>query len=287
VCGGLGVALGFVGVLAEAAAHYGQSASAAKGEELAKALYKLAWSHYHADKLNEAAAAFDQLIDRCPDSEFTAEAHYLAGLILQKQDKHRDAIARFRKALAAKPSAEYRERSLVQIGQSQQALGKWADALKTYQTAIEEFPQGKLHLDATYGVGLASQHLGAYKDAEEAFAKVIAATKTELAARAQYGLGEIEFLQGNYKEAIAKLLAVEITYAYDTWRAASMLKVMECHLKLGNAERARYYRDELARKFPKSDCVPKADKLLAQAAKGEKPDVPKKKGAPGAEEPEP
>ena len=93
--------------------------------------------------------------------------------------------------------------------------------------------------------------------------------------------------QGNYKEAIAKLLAVEITYAYDTWRAASMLKVMECHLKLGNAERARYYRDELARKFPKSDCVPKADKLLAQAAKGEKPDVPKKKGAPGAEEPEP
>jgi TolA-binding protein len=251
----------------EAAVHYAACAEAVgranlHADDFAKALYTLAWSHYQAEKFVEAAAAFDQLIEKAPDSPFTAEAQYLVGLIRQREDKHAEALARFAKALDAKPAPKYEERSLVQAGQSQQALAKWGDALKSYQRALEKFPDSELKLDATYGLGLASQHLGAYADAEDAFRKVVAATKTELAARAQYGLGECAFLQGNTKEALKQLLAVEITYAYEKWRAASLLKVMECHAKLGNPERVRYYYKELSEKFPKADSLSDARKLV-------------------------
>jgi hypothetical protein len=37
---------------------------------------------------------------------------------------------------------------------------------------------------------------------------------------------------------------------------------MECHVKLGNADRVRYYHKELTRKFPKSEHLPAANKLL-------------------------
>ena len=78
----------------QAATHYRACAKAAKGDELAKALYKLAWALYHAEKLDDAAATFDQLIAKAPDSPFTAEAHYLVGLIRQKQGRHADALER-------------------------------------------------------------------------------------------------------------------------------------------------------------------------------------------------
>jgi TolA-binding protein len=264
---------------ADAAKHYDACAKALKGEELAKALYKLAWCHYHSfdlaqdrpEKLDEAAATFSDLLRRVPESTFLAEAHYLIGLILQRQNKHQDAIAAFQKALASEPSPKHEEGALYQTGQSQQALGKWADALKSHKGTLEKFPDGEMKLDATCGVGLASQHLGAYADAQDAYKKVIAATKTELAARAQYGLGECDFLQEKYKDALARFLAIEITYAYDKWSAAALLKVAECHAKLGNADRARFYADDLAKKFPNSELLPQARKLV-ESLRAKKPE---------------
>ena len=248
---------------ARSAKHYQACAAATKADdERAKALYKLAWSHYNAEKLPDAAKAFDALLARFPDTGFAAEAHYLSGVILQKGDAHAQAVTRFEQALAAGPPAKYRERALYQTGQSQQALGKWALALKAYQATLDDFPAGDLRLDATYGLGLASQHLGAYADAEDAFRKVIAETKTELAARAQYGLGECSFLQDKYKEALPRLLAVEIRYAYKKWRAAALLKTMECHAKLGNPARVRFYHADLTKKFPDSEFLPAAQKLV-------------------------
>ena len=46
---------------AEAATHYEACARGAKDEELAKALYKLAWSLYHTEEFEKAAALRDEL----------------------------------------------------------------------------------------------------------------------------------------------------------------------------------------------------------------------------------
>jgi TolA-binding protein len=247
---------------AEAAKHYQAAADRAAGDDLPKALYNLGWSLDKAEKPDEAAAAFDRLAGRAPDGPFAAEAHCLIGLIRQRQSKHDEAAARFQRALAAKPSPRIDEVALFGFGESLRTLGKPREALGTYQALIARYPEGRLRLDAQCGCGLASQQLGAYADAQEAFRKVIAATKTEAAARAQYGLGECEFLQGHYKEALAQYLAVDIRYAYEKWRAAALLRAMECHAKLGNRERVRFYHAQLAEQFPKSELLPQANKLL-------------------------
>lgn len=120
-----------------------------------------------------------------------------------------------------------------------------------YQNALRDFTSGKYDLSR--------QEFGDYLKYFPA---------TDLASNAQFYLGEIAYMQGDYQGATAEYDKVIVNYPKSYKLAAALLKKGESFEKLGQkASAVRQYR-EVERRFPGSDEARRAQgrlKVLAPA----------------------
>ncbi|MFN9540396.1 MAG: tetratricopeptide repeat protein, partial [Planctomycetota bacterium] len=103
--------------------------------------------------------------------------------------------------------------------------------------------------------------LGKLGDAAACFEQVASgASGTELAAEAQWRIGETRLAQENHAEALSAYLEVSEGGAYPHWQAAALLQAGKCEERLGNRVAAlRHYRDLLQR-FPDSEFAVQAQR---------------------------
>ncbi len=88
------------------------------------------------------------------------------------------------------------------------------------------------------------------------YEKVIAKTGREAAARAQLGIGEIQFQQKNYAEAKKSFFKTAYGYSYPRWQAEATYQSGRCFEALGKKEEAIKQYRELIEKYPQSDQTP-------------------------------
>ena len=79
-----------------------------------------------------------------------------------------------------------------------------------------------------------------YSSAEARLQAVIARRTDEVGAEAQYRIGELEAIRGEYREAVTQLLRVKYVYpgAAD-WIARAFLKLGECYIALRETAKAK------------------------------------------------
>jgi TolA-binding protein len=142
-------------------------------------------------------------------------------------------------------------------------LKRWADVVASADAYRADAPKDPQLADVEYARGRALQGLARFDDARAAFQAVIDARKGgDLAALAQWSLGETYFHQKNYRQAIREFLKVDILYDAPTWQAAALFEAGKAYEQLDQWADAAEMYERLRDKFPKDPKAAEAKSLL-------------------------
>lgn len=134
-----------------------------------------------------------------------------------------------------------------------------ADMAKAKNDAVNSSP------DALYLKGLDSLKAGDVATAREQFTKFLDQNPThELAANAQYWIGETYYTEKNYDSAILAYQAVIKNYPGKDKVVAAMLKQAMAFNAIRDTKSARFVLKKLIEGFPKSDEAKKAKAMLKE-----------------------
>ncbi len=247
----------------DAAKQYAQAVAKAGNDDLAeKAQHKLGWSLYMKPDYPAAQAAFEEQRRRWPKGPLSADAAFMIAESLFQQKKYDLAAAAYASApKSAIANAEVL--SLLHCAQANAQLKKWADALRLLDQLIKEHADNELVPEALFEKGMALRALDKPGDAVKAWEAVVAATGREVAARAQFMIGQIQFEQKQHEEAIKSFFRVIYGYGFEQWQADASYEAARCFEVLKKTEQALKLYEELVTKYPNSDKASLAKERIA------------------------
>lgn len=274
----------------EAQYHVGESAFAAKDYTAAalayyaviekedgtplgeKAVYKLAWCYYHQENFADAQKSFAYQRQRFRTGPLAGDAAFMEAECLFKLARWAEALKAY-EALPALENREFRALAALHAGQAAGQLAQWEVAARHLAAGAEKFSDSPWAPEILYELGWAQQNLGRLPDAQATYQRAIAATDkvgragSEVAARAQFMIGEIQFQNKDHAEAVKSFFKVAYGYASPKWQAEATYEAARCFEVLNKKSQAARLYQELAEKYPQSDKVPLARERLAELAR--------------------
>ncbi len=228
------------------------------GEE---ATYKLGLCYYLLDDLKNARQTFNHQQLTWPGGSLVCDAAFWEAESAFRQKDYKQALPVYEKV--EKPSSQQiAVLTLLHGAQAAGQLEKWEQCLALAGKCVEQFPDSPQLAQAMYEQGRAEQNLGKLNQAMATYAKVITKSNAEPAAAAQFMIGEIQFGQKKYAEAIASFFRVIGGYGYPRWQADASYEAGRCFEVLGKKPQAVKQYQRLVEKFPKSDKVPLAKERI-------------------------
>ena len=137
----------------------------------------------------------------------------------------------------------------------------WSTAYEFAQSISKRFPQFPQQQEANYLLGRCLSSQGRFREARDYFQEVIdspSAAGGELAAVAQWMVGESYLHQKNYVEAIRAYHRVETLHEFPKWQAAALFQAAKCHELLQQPDEARTLYDQLLQDYPRSSFASEA-----------------------------
>ena len=241
---------------------YYEAMNAAAGTPLGeKAGYRLGWSYYHQGNFTDAEKTFDYQLATYPDGELAAEAAFARAECLFKQNKFKKALQAYT-AVKELKNPDFQALLSLHAGQSAGQLKLFKESVDWLEKCSREFPDSKHLPQALYEQGWARQNLNQADEAVKLYKDVTSRDDQDLAARAQFMIGEIEFAQKKHEEAIKSFFVVVYGYASPKWRAEAAFEAARCFEVLGKKTQAVKMYRELMELFPDSDkAKPAADRI--------------------------
>jgi TolA-binding protein len=139
--------------------------------------------------------------------------------------------------------------ALLRLGEVQAELGKYDASAQTYSMFLQKFPNDALAPRARFGIGWSLENRKKYDEARAEYKKVIAASNSETAARAQFQIGETYLGEGKFDLALPALLAVEDVYAYPQWSARALFESGRVFEELKQVDQAKKQYEQVAAKY--------------------------------------
>lgn len=251
------------GKFLEAARAYYQAAEKAESSPLGeKASYKLGWAYFRINDFAKAAQTFHYQRRRWPQGPLADDALFMEAECLFKQEKWQEALNTY--GLVKAPSnKEFLVLAQLHSAQAAAQLKQWDKALDLAKQCATEHPDSGYLAQALYEQAWALHNLGKLDEAVKGYEAVVAqGGSQEIAARAQFMIGEIQFDQKNHKEAIRSFYRVIAGYAYPQWQADAMYEAARCFELLGMKDQAVSQYKELLEKHPQSKKVPLAKERI-------------------------
>jgi TolA-binding protein len=188
--------------------------------------YWVAEAHYRLKNYDEAGRRFQQLLERTAD-----------------QNEGWLAIIPMRRA---------------QVFAHQR---KWLDAREVAEKIEPRFPQFAQQHEVDYLIGRSFASQGKFSDARTFYQKVVdapTARDSEMAAMAQWMMGETYFHQKKLNEAMDAYHRVYSLYEFAHWRAASLLQSGKCYEAKGETSEAIRLYEQILSDFPQTPFAKKA-----------------------------
>ncbi|NQT12599.1 MAG: tetratricopeptide repeat protein [Planctomycetes bacterium] len=248
-----------------AVAYYRAMKTAGKSELDEKAAHKLAWSYYHRNEFQKAHQTFGYQRITYPQGTLAADAAFMEAECLFKQEKYQEALAAF-EPVGKLSNPDFQILRLLHAGQAATQLKQWEKSLQFLQQGTDQFPDSPYAPQAFYEQGWAQQSLANFDQAVKLYQRVIGITDGEVAARAQFMIGEVQFAQKDYKEAIRSYFKVMYGYSFPTWQAEATFEAARCFEVLEKVDQAVDLYRELLEKFPQSDRVVLAKERIEKLA---------------------
>jgi TolA-binding protein len=177
------------------------------------------------------------------------------------QQKFAEALAAYQKVKDSPTEVsakDFQVLTLLHGGQAAGQLKQWDKSLQLLRECARKFPYSPYIPEALYEQGWAQQNLNKLDEAITLYKDVIARTSREVAARAQFMIGEIQFQQKKHGEAVISFYKVSAGYGYPRWQADATYEAARCFEVLDKPAQAKKLYQELIEKFPQSDKAPLA-----------------------------
>ncbi len=254
---------------AAATAYAAALEKAGKSELGEKSAHKLGWAYYRLDSAAEAQQAFSYQRATWPNGPLAADAAFMEAECLFKQKKYSEAVTAYERVkdtsskdfqvftlLHGAQALDSLALAMLRPEQENQRKETWQKALGLLDRLVKESPDTAYLPEALYERGWALQNLGRFEEAMGEYQQVLAKSKAESAARAQFMIGEIQFQQKKYAAAVQSFYLVLYGYPFPQWQADAAFEAAKCFEALPNkkSQAIKQYQ-ELIEKFPQSDKV--------------------------------
>ncbi len=232
---------------------YHRAMQRAGQDELAeRATHKLGWAYYHQGDFERAQQTFHFQRATYPQGPLAADALFMQAECLFQQQRYAEALAIYEQVQEASTD-EFRVLALLHGGQAAAQLEQWEESLDLLTRASASFPESPYLPEVLYEQGWALHRLGRTDEALAAYREVIAQTGREVAARAQFMIGELLFENQDYAEAVKAFFQVVYGYSFPEWQANAAFEAARCFEAMQRPAQAIQQYRELIDKFPESD----------------------------------
>ncbi len=238
------------------------------------ALHKAAWTLYQQELYLEAEQAFAEQLRRFPQGDHRCVASLMQGHCAFEQGAYERAFDLLtpvlNKSEMSQVDAQLASLSFLRAGQAAAQRKDWNQTLKWLELGQAAFPDSDDDLVSQCEQAWALHHLGRSQEATAIFAQISDATDRPVGARAGFLLGELQFAEKQFEQAIRTFFRVAYGYgypqsppAYHVWQANSLFEAARCCESLQRYDTAKKLYQELIAAFPTSDKLPTAKKKLA------------------------
>lgn len=239
-----------------------RAAATAIGE---KAAHRLGWAYWRMHQFDNAQTSFHYQRKTWPAGPLAADATFMEAECLRELKRYEAAMAVY--AEVKNPTGkDFALLALLHAGQAAGELQQWTESLRWLGQAAERFPQSPLVPEILCEQARAKQNLGQWDDAIRLCRQVIAKSDREVAARAQFMIGQIQVQQQKHAEAIKSFYTVTYGYSFPKWQAEAMYAAGQSLEALKNVPQAVKQYRELVAKFPQSDKAPAASERIKRLA---------------------
>ena len=217
-----------------------------------KSIYRIGWCYWLTGKYKEAAAEFDKLCRDFGGSELVPDALFQAGQSYAKAGEPELARKRFEALVKNSRYArfKYLPEANLGLGEAKLALNQPAEAAQILGAWLAKNKEHPSAAQAHFLIGRARYDLKKYDAALESFGNVLALTRSDLAAQAQFYVGQVLQSRGDFKGAALAYLRVQALYPdAREWVAAAMFESGKCSEALGNKKEALKFYREVVKKY--------------------------------------
>jgi TolA-binding protein len=159
-------------IAANARARFAKNPSPAAAEYEIKGLAGLGWSQYKAGQLSEAAATFEQVLQKHPSADLDAEIGFVRGQILEKLERYDAAIVLYDRVVEQYPASAQHADAMYSAARLRTKLKQFHEAAAIYQRIPNEHPQYAKLDSALYDWAWTMQDLGKPDEADKIFLRL-------------------------------------------------------------------------------------------------------------------
>ena len=248
----------------EAAAAY-QKVLEQAGEETLRteAFYGLGWVAVRRESYDEAIESFEQVVQRTPDVSRKAQALCHIGDIYQDKKQPQKAIETYTRVLEEIPSALQVDYASLQIGIASLKVHEPQAAAGALERFLSQFPKSALWAEGQYQLGMAYFELGQFELARSCFEKVPPEANRTLYESSRFQVANSLYNLKRYREALS--LFQSLTQEGQLRIASlSQYQIGWCFYQMGEREEAVEAFQEVLDRYPRSEIAPDVHFWLAE-----------------------
>lgn len=209
--------------------------------------YRIGWCHWLTGAHAAAAEAFDRLIKEYPDSELLPDALFQSAQAHARDGHTETAVERYGQ-LVDRPAFNkfrYRPEACIGLAECLIARNDPETAVHRLRGVADQYPDLPAAAQAVLLIGKTRYEQKRHDEALASFTDVTRRVKTDVAAQAQFLIGQIHQTREDFQAAtVAYLRLIALYGQHREWVAAASFESGKCHEALGNAADARaFYRD--------------------------------------------
>ena len=204
-----------------------------------EALAVLGHSHLAGNNYERALLAFDELLQKYPDSKHAETAALNRTQVLYLADRKPDALTAAQTFVTKYPQSAEKPTAQYFLALSRRDLQKPKDAAATLTELLAQSPDSRFTVDAMLLLGQCLEATGDADGAAAQYAKMIAAAPQSRKADGQFSLGTLQYKSGKYDASIENLSTMLKESPQSPYANAARLQLGLAQLATGKIDKAR------------------------------------------------
>ena len=252
----------------EAAIEYGRVINGYPGTpQVSEAIYWSGWAWYQSKDYGKARQCFVDLVDAYRDHKFSREANFMIGKISYEMKEYQAAIDHLAK-IKGDTTKGYQDVLYFYLGRAYYEKGEAARAVELWALAVKEYPTNDGGTRSALEIGKIQLKEKKYDEALATLKSVIMKREDEVAAEAQFNIGEVDFAKGDLKNAALEYMRLTYVYGkFTDWSVKGQLGAARAYKEMGENGQAKSLLEKIINKYPDSLYAKEARDLLSSLPK--------------------